>query len=83
MKNKEENLGEEEILSPAVGKSVNCLQESISKGCYKFPYRRVPKMIRLSILARYFRQSQKKEMSYKVKAPIEEEINLDEILERM
>jgi len=37
----------------------------------------------LSILARYFRQFQKKEMPYKAKASIREEINPDEIPKRI
>jgi len=38
---------------------------------------------RLLMPTRYFRQFQKKEMFYKAKDPIEEGVNLEEILKRM
>jgi len=38
---------------------------------------------RLFIPTRYFRQFQKKEILYKAKAPIKEEVNPEEILEKI
>ena len=86
MKDEEKNLEKKETLSLVVERSVSHLWESILESQHKFLYRRIPEMTVatdwLSILARYFKQFQKKEISYKTKVLIEE-VNLDEILERM
>ena len=68
-------------------RSFSHLQESIVESQHKFLYRTVAEMAiatnRLPVPTRYFIQFQKKGMFYKAKDPIEEGVNLEEILKRI